>query len=92
MGIKTIYLLKDLARASGPSVYTVEFYLKKGLIREFGRGPSTGYRYFDDKAVRQLARVRGMRKKGMSIDKIKSQLGAKRGSLVKSVRSSGTVP
>jgi hypothetical protein len=42
MGLKTIYLLKDLARASGHSVYTVEYYLKEGLIREFGRGPFTG--------------------------------------------------
>ncbi len=74
MGIKTIYLLKDLARASGHSVYTVEYYLKEGLIREFGRGPSTGYRYFDEKAVRRLARVRGLRKKGFSIDEIKKRL------------------
>ncbi len=75
MGLKTIYLLKDLARASGHSVYTVEYYLKEGLVREFGRGPSTGYRYFDDKAVQRLARVRGMRKKGLSIGKIKKRLG-----------------
>lgn len=77
MGLKTIYLLKDLARASGHSVYTVEYYLKQGLIREFGRGPSTGYRYFDDAAVRRLERVRGMRKKGMSIDSIKKRLAAR---------------
>ncbi|MBK8574561.1 MAG: MerR family transcriptional regulator [Elusimicrobia bacterium] len=74
MDLKTIYLLKDLARASGHSVYTVEYYLKEGLISEFGRGPSTGYRYFDDRAVRRLARVRGMRKKGFSIDQIKKRM------------------
>lgn len=71
---KKIYLLKDLARASVHSVYTVEFYLKKGLIREFGRSPFTGYRYFDDKAVRRLERVRAMRKKGLSIQEIKNRL------------------
>lgn len=74
MGLKTIYLLKDLARASGHSVYTVEYYLKEGLIREFGRGPFTGYRYFDDRAVRRLARVRAMRKKRLSIQEIKKRL------------------
>lgn len=74
MGLKSIFLLKDLARTSGHSVYTVEYYLKEGLIREFGRGPYTGYRYFDDKAVQRLARVRAMRKKGLSIQEIKKRL------------------
>ncbi len=78
MGLKTIYLLKDLARASGYSVYTVEYYLKEGLIQEFGRGPSTGYRYFDEKSVRRLLWVRGMRKMGKSISQIKTLLNSKR--------------
>ena len=72
--MKTVYLLKDLARASGYSVYTLEYYLKAGLIREFGRGPDTKYRYFDEKSVRQLERIRKMRRKGMSIRVIKQTL------------------
>jgi DNA-binding transcriptional MerR regulator len=69
--LKTIYLVKDLARATGHSVYTVEYYLKEGLIREFGRGPETGYRYFDETAVLRLGRIRRLRRKGASIKTIK---------------------
>jgi DNA-binding transcriptional MerR regulator len=74
MAYKTIYLVKDLARATGYSVYTVEFYLKKGLIKEFGRGPDTRYRYFDEDAVRQLEKIREWRKEGKSLKDIENLL------------------
>lgn len=75
MPMKTIYLVKDLARASGHSVYTVEYYLKIGLLKEFGRGPDTRYRYFNDAAVRRLGRIRRLRKQGKSIKEISRALG-----------------
>jgi DNA-binding transcriptional MerR regulator len=75
--MKTIYLVKDLARAAGHSVYTVEYYLKEGLIREFGRGPDTRYRYFDEAAVRRLLRIRRLRKAGKSIKAIKAALAGR---------------
>ena len=78
MAVKTIYLVKDLARATGHSVYTVEYYLKEGLIREFGRGPDTRYRYFDGAAVRRLNAIRARRKLGKSIKEIKAWLTTKR--------------
>ena len=68
--MKTVYLVKDLARATGHSVYTVEFYLKKGLIKEFGRGPFTRYRYFDRKVVDRLNRIREWRREGKSLKEI----------------------
>lgn len=75
MPFKTIYLVKDLARVSGHSVYTVEYYLKIGLLKEFGRGPDTRYRYFDGTAVRRLGRIRKLRKQGKSIKAITKALG-----------------
>ena len=72
--LKTIYLVKDLARASGHSVYTVEYYLKEGLLKEFGRSPYSNYRYFDDRAVQQLKRIRQMRKQKKSIKDIRTSL------------------
>ena len=67
-----IYLLKDVARRSGLSVYTVKYYLKLGLIKEIGRSPETGFRYFDDSTVRRLEQIRAHRRDKLSINKIKS--------------------
>lgn len=66
-----MYLIKDLARLSNFSVYTIKFYLKEGLIREVGRSPETNFRYFDDSTLEQLKRIREERKKGRSIKEIK---------------------
>jgi DNA-binding transcriptional MerR regulator len=77
--MKTIYLVKDLARATGHSVYTVEYYLKLGLLKEFGRGPETGYRYFDDAAVERMGAIRKLRKEGKSLKEIAAALKKEEG-------------
>ena len=68
--IANIYLLKDLARLSGQSIYTIKFYLKLGLIREFGRSPQTRFRYFDDATLARLAQIRTWRKQQKSLAEI----------------------
>lgn len=82
--MKTIYLVKDLARATGHSVYTVEYYLKVGLLKEFGRGPDTRYRYFDDVAVRRLNKIRSWRREGKSLKDILSRLEKRTHGLLRS--------
>jgi len=72
--MKNIYLIKDLARISGHSVYTIKYYLKEGLIEEIGRSPSTNFRYFDDSTVKRLEKIREFRRAGKSIAKIKDEL------------------
>ena len=72
--MKNIYLIKVLARISGHSVYTIKFYLKEGLIEEIGRSPSTNFRYFDDSTVKELEKIRSLRRKGKSIAGIKDEL------------------
>lgn len=64
------YLIKDLSRLSGHSIYTLKFYLKLGLIRESGRSPETQFRCFDDATVAQLARIRSLRKEQKSLAEI----------------------
>jgi len=66
-----IYLLKDIARLSGLSIHTVKYYLKLKLIKEVGRSPETNFRYFDDSTVEALNKIRALRKKGISLSKIK---------------------
>ncbi len=72
--MKNIYLVKDLSCVTGVSVYTIKYYLKLGLLKELGRTCQSNYRYFNDSAVRQLAKIRGWRKQGISIEQIQSRI------------------
>jgi len=72
--IANIYLIKDLARFTGYSIYTIKYYLKLGLINEVSRSPETRYRYFDDSTIEQLKKIRSARKEGKSIKQIKDEL------------------
>lgn len=69
-----IYLIKDLARLSGYSIYTIKYYLKIGLIKEKNRSPETRYRYFDDSSVETLKRIHALRKENKSIKEIQHEL------------------
>ena len=69
-----LYLLKDVARASGYSIHTVKYYLKIGLIKEKGRSPETGFRFFDDSTLASLAKIRMLRKQGKPIKVIRDEL------------------
>ena len=71
-----IYLIKDLSRLSGHSVYTIKFYLKLGLIKESGRSPETRFRYFDDATLAQMAQIRGWRKERKSLAEIRQLLNS----------------
>ena len=71
-----MYLIKDIARRSGLSVYTVKYYLKLGLLKEAGRSPETNFRYFDDSNLEVLRKVKDYRKNGISLEKIKELLAA----------------
>lgn len=72
--IYNIYLMKDLARQTGYSVYTIKYYLKIGLIREVSRSPETRFRYFDDSTIEALKKIHNLRKEGKSISQIKNEL------------------
>ena len=65
-----LYLIKDLSRLSGHSIYTLKFYLKRGLIKESGRSPETRFRYFDDTTLTQLSQIRAWRKEQKSLSEI----------------------
>jgi len=73
--LEKIYLIKDLARLSGQTVYTLKYYLNIGLIKEVARSPETNFRYFDDTTLERLKRIRELRKENKSIAEIKDILG-----------------
>ena len=74
-----VYLVKDLARLSGLSVYTVKYYLKLGLIKEVSRSPETNFRYFSDSNLEDLKKILAYKRQNMSLRTIQNRL--KEGSL-----------
>lgn len=70
MTTKDIYLIKDLSRLSGLSVYTIKYYLKLGLIKEVGRSQETRFRYFNNSTVDELKKIIELRKNNVSVKKI----------------------
>ena len=72
--MKIIYLLKDLASRTGLSIYTIKYYLKRGLVKEVGRSPDTNFRYFDDYTVKALLKIRELRRKKYPLADIKKRL------------------
>ena len=72
---KSIYLIKDLSRLSGLSVYTIKYYLKLGLVKEISRSQETNFRYFDDSTLEQLNKIIGLRREKISLAKIKDIVG-----------------
>lgn len=78
--ISNVYLIKDLARFSGYSVYTLKYYLKLGLIKESGRSPETRFRYFDDTTLERLSHIRLWRRQRKSLAEIQRLLNGAVGS------------
>jgi DNA-binding transcriptional MerR regulator len=72
--MEKVYLIKDLARLSGQTVYTLKYYLNIGLIKEVGRSPETNFRYFDDSTIERLKKIREFRRENKSIAEIKEIL------------------
>jgi len=74
MNNQNIYLIKDVARITGYSIYTIKYYLKIGLLKERNRSPETRYRYFDDTTIETLKKIRELRRAKKSIKEIKHEL------------------
>ncbi len=71
--MQTIYMISDIASVTGLSRYTLNFYLKLGLIEESGRTVSN-YRVFDQTVVNRLNEIIRLREEGHTLNKIKTLL------------------
>jgi len=67
-------MISDLARVTGLSIDTLNYYLRIGLLAETGRFSRNGYRYFDEIALSRLRRIMDWRSEGQSIREIKWKL------------------
>ena len=72
--MKSIYLIKDLAKVSGCSTHTLKFYLRLGILKEIGRSQETNFRYFDDSSYKRLEEIRELQKKKLSLKEIYQKL------------------
>ncbi|MCX5667990.1 MAG: MerR family transcriptional regulator [Candidatus Omnitrophica bacterium] len=70
MAYRDIYLIKDLSRITGLSIYTIKYYLKMGLIKEVGRSSETNFRYFDSQTADDLKKIIAYKKENLSLTKI----------------------
>jgi DNA-binding transcriptional MerR regulator len=75
--MQKIYMISDLASATGLSRHTLNFYLKLGLINESGRTESN-YRFFDQAVVDRLHYIIRLRQAGCTLKHIKDLLEGKR--------------
>jgi DNA-binding transcriptional MerR regulator len=71
--VQKIYMISDLASATGLSRHTLNFYLKIGLIEESGRTESN-YRFFDQTVVDRLNCIIRLRQEGHPLNVIKTLL------------------
>ena len=69
-----IHMIGDLARITGLSKHTLNYYLKIGLISPVGRSQSSHYRYFDETTVERLNEIIELRKQKVPIRQIKREL------------------
>ncbi len=68
--MENIYLIGDLARKTGLSVDTLNYYLRIGLISEVARSERSGYRLFDDTTVDELNTIIDLRQQHTPIKEI----------------------
>ena len=68
-----LYRMAEVMEHTGLSRQTLHYYVTLGLIREKKRTGS-GYRLFAPTVFRDLARVKRMQKKGMTLREIREKL------------------
>lgn len=69
--MRNIYLIKDLARMSGLTTHTIKYYLRIGLLKEFGRSPETNFRYFDDGSLKTIQKIKTLQTREKTLSEIK---------------------
>ena len=64
----------ELARKAGVSVQTIRYYEREGLLPNAHRWPDSGYRDFDDDALRHLQFIRSAKELGFTLREIRELL------------------
>jgi MerR family transcriptional regulator, copper efflux regulator len=64
----------ELAQQAGVNTQTLRYYERRGLI-ETGRRATSGYREYDDIAVRRVRFIRRAQELGFTLDEIRGLMG-----------------
>lgn len=70
----SVYLISDLAALTGLSHYTIEFYIKLGLVTDIRRTSHSRYRLFGQRALEELRKVMELRRKKVPLKEIKERM------------------
>ena len=70
----TIYMIGDLARITGLSKHTLNYYLKLGLFQPIEQSKRSRYRYFDESTIERVDKIIKLRKRGVPIKRIQREL------------------
>ena len=65
-----VMLISDLASRTGLSIYTINYYIGLGLIRETACAERSGYRLFNQETVKSLHKIMEMRRRRVPIKEI----------------------
>jgi len=68
--VGSVMLIGDLASQTGLSIYTINYYIRLGLISADVRSERSGYRLFGRDTMRTLRRVIELRRKRMPLKDI----------------------
>lgn len=71
-------LIGELAEKSGIAIETLRYYDRIGLLRPKRRNAETGYRHYDESALRALAFIRRAKHAGFTLREIRRVLAAYR--------------
>lgn len=69
----TLYRVGELAKLSGISQRTIDYYTQLGLIHPIKRADNN-YRYYNDETIHRLKRIESMKQEKFSLEEIKASL------------------
>lgn len=68
-----LYRVGELARLTGTSQRTIDYYTQLGLIHPIKR-TDNNYRYYNDETITRLKRIESLKQEKYSLEEIKSSL------------------
>ncbi len=69
------YRVGELARLSGVSPRTIDFYTQQGLLEPVARSEG-GHRFYDDDALRRVHAIKALQAEGWSLEAARAYLAA----------------
>jgi DNA-binding transcriptional MerR regulator len=70
---RTLYRVGELAKLTGVSQRTIDYYTHLGLIHPIKRADNN-YRYYNDETIHRLKRIESLKQEKLTLEEIKASL------------------